>query len=279
MTRESVRPYLMILPSAALFAALFIAPFLYFFVVSFWQFRSYRLVHDLTGLNYAEVIRDYLPIMWFTLQMAFVIALCSLVLGFVYAYLIRFRSGAFGPLLLFVALVTLFGGYLMKVYAWRTILGTEGIINSLLLNTGVISHPITWLLYNPPAVVITLTHFLFPFAVLPIVASMRSIRDIEIEAARDLGASSWRILADHILPRCRTGIIAAFVLPFLIACGDWVTPILVGGRMTMLGNLIAAQFGEFVNWPLGAAMSFSLLGAALAIIAAFAALTKVLEPR
>src|SRR4051794_41540683 len=102
MTRERFRPYLLILPSAALFAALFIAPFVYFFVVSFWQFRSYRLVHDLTGLNYAEVVRDYLPIMLFTLQMAFVIALCSLVLGFVYAYLIRFRSGAFGPLLLFI---------------------------------------------------------------------------------------------------------------------------------------------------------------------------------
>ena len=81
------------------------------------------------------------------------------------------------------------------------------------------------------------------------------------------------------MPRCRSGIIAGFVLPFLIACGDWVTPVLVGGRMTMLGNLIAAQFGEFLNWPLGAAMSFSLLGAALAVIAAFVALTGLVRPR
>ena len=259
--------------------ALFVAPFMYFFMVSLWQFRLYRLVHDVTFANYAEVFRDYLPLLVYTLQIATAIAVCALLVGFLYAFLIRFKSGSLGPLLLFIALVTLFGGYLMKVYAWRTILGTEGIVNTLLLNTGLTSEPITWLLYNPAAVVITLTHFLFPFAVLPIVASMRNIRDIEIEAARDLGATPWRILVDHILPRCRTGIIAGFVLPFLIACGDWVTPILVGGSMTMLGNLVAAQFGEFVNWPLGAAMSFSLLGAAMVVIAAFIALTRVLEPR
>jgi spermidine/putrescine transport system permease protein len=128
-------------------------------------------------------------------------------------------------------------------------------------------------------VIITLTHFLCPFSVLPLAAVMRSIGDVELEAARDLGASSWRILIDHILPRCRSGIVAAFVLPFLIACGDWVTPVLVGGRMTMLGNLIAAQFGEFLNWPLGAAMSFSLLAAALLVIAAFATLTGLVRPR
>ena len=273
------RPYLLLVPSVGVFGALFVAPFIYFFIVSFWQFRSYRLVHDATLANYAEVIHGFLPLLLFTLEMATAIAVCALLVGFAYAFLIRFKSGSLGPLLLFIALVTLFGGYLMKIYAWRTILGTEGIVNTLLLNTGLTSEPVTWLLYNPAAVVVTLTHFLFPFAVLPIVASMRGIRDIEIEAARDLGASPWRILVDHILPRCRMGIIAGFVLPFLIACGDWVTPILVGGRMTMLGNLIAAQFGEFLNWPLGAAMSFSLLGAAMVVIAAFVALTRVLEPR
>ena len=223
--------------------------------------------------------RDYLPLGLYTLRIAAIIALCSLVAGFVYAYLIRFRAGAFGPILLFIALISLFGGYLMKIYAWRTILGTEGIVNGTLLGLGIIHQPLTWLLYNPAAVVLTLVHFLFPFSVLPIVASMRAITDTEIEAARDLGASRWRIVSDHVLPRCRTGIIAAFAIPFLLACGDWVTPILVGGRMTMLGNLVAAQFGEFLNWPLGAAMSFSLLAAAALVIAAFAALTKLLEPR
>ena len=80
---------------------------------------------------------------------------------------------------------------------------------------------------------------------LPIAASMRGIHDSELESARDLGAPFTAILFDHVIPRCKTGITTGFALCFLIACGDWVTPVLVGGRMTMLGNLIAAQFGEF----------------------------------
>ena len=85
----------------------------------------------------------------------------------------RFKAGRFGSVMLFVALISLFGGYLMKVYAWRTILGTEGIINNALMALGIVSEPVTWLLYNPPSVVLTLTNFLFPFAMLPIAAAMR----------------------------------------------------------------------------------------------------------
>lgn len=279
MARHQLRACLLILPSAGVFTGLFVIPFAYFFLVSFWQFRNYALVRELTLANYQEVLTTYLGLALYTLMMAAIIAGSALVLGFVYAYIARFKAGRFGPALLFLALVTLFGGYLMKIYAWRTILGIEGIINNALMSSGLVSEPVTWLLYNPKAVVITLTHFLFPFAMLPVFAAMRGIADSEIEAARDLGASRLRILVDHIIPRSKTGIIAGFVLAFLIACGDWVTPVLVGGRMTMLGNLIAAQFGEFLNWPLGAAMSFTLLVAAVGVIAAFALLSRMAEPR
>jgi spermidine/putrescine transport system permease protein len=128
-------------------------------------------------------------------------------------------------------------------------------------------------------VVLTLTNFLFPFAMLPIFASMQSIQDSELESARDLGAPWTAILFDHVVPRCKTGIVTGFALCFLISCGDWVTPVLVGGRMTMLGNLIAAQFGEFLNWPLGAAMSFSLLAAAFLVVLAFSQLMRIFDAR
>jgi spermidine/putrescine transport system permease protein len=279
MTAASRRSKLLLAPSAGLFGLLFVVPFLYFFLVSFWDFKFYKLIRVFQFTNYEIVFGQFLPVLLFTLAVAGAIALCSLVTGFVYAYIIRFKSGSFGPILLFIALVTLFGGYLMKIYAWRTILGNEGIINTVLTRLGLVSEPVSWLLYSPPAVVITLTHFLFPFSVLPIVASMRGIRDIEVEAAADLGASPWRIAIDQIIPRCRTGILAAFVIPFLIACGDWVTPVLVGGRMTLLGNLISSQFGDFTNWPLGAAMSFTLLAAAGCVIALFALLLRAFSPR
>jgi spermidine/putrescine transport system permease protein len=273
------RSALLVAPSLLIFIGLFIAPTLYFLLVSFWRFESYELIREFNLDNYREVAADYLRLGIYTLVIAGIISLLAVTLGFVYAYVARFNAGRFGSVMLFVALISLFGGYLMKVYAWRTILGMEGIINNALLASGIVSEPVTWLLYNPPSVVLTLTNFLFPFAMLPIFASMQSIQDSELESARDLGAPWTAILFDHVVPRCKTGIITGFALCFLISCGDWVTPVLVGGRMTMLGNLIAAQFGEFLNWPLGAAMSFSLLAAAFLVVLAFSQLMRIFDAR
>jgi spermidine/putrescine transport system permease protein len=273
------RSALLVAPSLLIFTGLFIAPTLYFLLVSFWRFESYELIREFNLDNYREVAADYLRLGIYTLVIAGIISLLAVTLGFVYAYVARFNAGRFGSVMLFVALISLFGGYLMKVYAWRTILGMEGIINNALLASGIVSEPVTWLLYNPPSVVLTLTNFLFPFAMLPIFASMQSIQDSELESARDLGAPWTAILFDHVVPRCKTGIITGFALCFLISCGDWVTPVLVGGRMTMLGNLIAAQFGEFLNWPLGAAMSFSLLAAAFLVVLAFSQLMRIFDAR
>ena len=273
------RSALLVAPSLLIFTRLFIAPTLYFLLVSFWRFESYELIKEFNLDNYREVAVDYLRLGIYTLVIAGIISLLAVTLGFIYAYVARFKAGRFGSVMLFVAVISLFGGYLMKVYAWRTILGTEGIINNALLALGIVSKPVTWLLYNPPSVVLTLTNFLFPFAMLPIFASMQSIQDSELESARDLGAPWTAILFDHVVPRCKTGIVTGFALCFLISCGDWVTPVLVGGRMTMLGNLIAAQFGEFLDWPLGAAMSFSLLAAAFLVVLAFSQLMRIFDAR
>jgi spermidine/putrescine transport system permease protein len=279
MTERRFAPYLLILPSLAVLATLYLAPIGYFLVVSFWQVENYRIAHDFTLANYQAVIGEYLPVGLLTLRLAAIVAACTTVLGFAYAYIIRFKAGRFGPVLLFAALITLFGGYLMKIYAWKTILGVEGILNTAFLQLGLVSTPITVLLYNPGTVVVTLANFLLPLAILPIYASLRSVQDIELEVARDLGAGGWRILVDIIVPRCRSGLVTAFAFCFLIACGDWVTPTLVGGKMSMVGNLIAHQFGEFFDWPLGAAMSFSVLLSGGLVLAASAGLMQLWRPR
>jgi spermidine/putrescine transport system permease protein len=105
--------------------------------------------------------------------------------------------------------------------------------------------------------------------VLPIYASMRGIADSEVEAARDLGAGRWQILSTVIVPRCQSGIVAGFSFVFLMVAGDYVTPLLVGGKLTMIGNLIAPQFGAQFNLTLGAAMSIVMLIAAVAVISLF----------
>jgi spermidine/putrescine transport system permease protein len=258
--------YLLLAPAGLIFGTLFVLPLAYFVVISFWRVVLFKPKPAFTFANYAQVFDLHLRTLLFTLALALIIALLTTGLGFVYAYLIRFKAGRWGPTLLFVALITLFGGYLMKIYSWMTILGITGVLNTALRALGIVDEPLPWLFYNVGAVIVTLVNFLMPLAILPIYASMRGITDIEMEAARDLGAGGWRRFSDIVVPRSHTGIMAGFALCFLLAAGDYLTPQLVGGKVNMIGVQIAPQFGGLGNWPMGSAMSFVTLGSSLAVI-------------
>jgi spermidine/putrescine transport system permease protein len=264
MREHRIRALLMA-PATAIFFVLFVLPLAYFFVISFWRKVLFAMQPDFTFANYGQVYDQHRATLVFTLGLAFIVAALTATLGFFYAYIIRFKAGRWGPALLFISLITMFGGYLVKIYAWMTILGIKGVLNSALLALGVIDEPLTWLYYNAGAVVVTLVNFSLPLAILPIYASMRGITDIELEAARDLGAGGWRSFADIVVPRSRIGITAAFGLTFLLAGGDYLTPQLVGGKVNMIGVQISAQFGLIFNWPMGAAMSFVTLGSSSAV--------------
>ena len=279
MQRSRLGAYFLIAPAVTVLGVLFVAPFFYFFLVSFWRVKNYRVVRDFSLGNYAEGFGEYLNLGLYTLFVASIIGVLTTVLGFVYSYIIRFKAGAWGPVLLLISLVTLFGGYLIKIYAWKTILGNEGIINSLLITLGLVEGPIPVLLYSPGSVVVTLIYFLLPLAVVPIYASLRDITDMEVEAARDLGATTPQILAGIIVPRGRAGLVAAFAFCFLIAAGDFVTPTLVGGKMQLMGNVIAYQYGVYFDWPLGAALSFSFMAAVLLVIVVTGLLMSLWRPR
>ena len=175
---------------------------------------------------------------------------------------------------------TLFGGYLVKIYAWKTILGKQGIVNSLLVSLDIVDEPLTVFIFNPGAVGITLVHFLLPLAVLPIYGSLRGVSEISLEAARDLGASSWRVFADIVVPQCRTGLLASFAFTFLISAGDYVTPRLLGGPDTaMIGSFIESAFGLRLDWPLGSAMSYTILVICLFMVLAVRSLANAWKPR
>ncbi len=270
---------LLLLPAGLVFAALFVAPSIFYFIVSFWSVRLYKMRPDFTFANYVKAIDQNWKVLLFTLELAFVIGLAATILGFIFAYIVRFKAGRWGPLLLFAAVITLFGGYLMKIYAWKTILGREGVLNTALIGLGIVDEPVGALFYNPGAVIVTLIHFLLPFAILPIYSSLRGVSDIELESARDLGAGGWRILADIVVPRCHTGLLAGFAFCFLLAVGDYVTPALVGGTISMIGSVIASQFGQALNPPLGSATSFLMLAASFAIVMAMNLVLRAWRPR
>jgi spermidine/putrescine transport system permease protein len=270
---------LLLAPAVFIFAALFVAPLLYFLVISFWTVRARVMRPAFSPSNYIETWNEYGGVLAYSLVIAAIIAACTTILAFAFAYAIRFKLGRFAGIFLLLTLVTLFGGYLVKVYAWKSILGTEGVLNKALLALGLIEEPLGALLYSANGVVITLTYFLLPFAVLPIYGSLRAVKDVTLEAARDVGARPFAVVRDVVLPQCQGGLLTAFTLSFLISAGDYVTPRFVGGGSALIGTFIENQFSIGFNWPLGSAMAFTTMAATLLIVLAVRrALARVLRP-
>ncbi len=166
-------------------------------------------------------------------------------------------------------MVTLFGGYLVKIYAWKSILGADGIAQP---GPDAARHPRcarALAALQPRRRHRDAVHFLLPFAILPLYASLRNVSIATLEAARDLGATPTQTFWRVVVPQCRAGLFAAFAFIFLLAAGDYVTPLLIGGTAgSMLGQFIALEFSTRFNWPAGAAMSFGLLGASLLVLGA-----------
>jgi spermidine/putrescine transport system permease protein len=256
-------------PAFLLLTLLFAVPMALLFIVSFWSVRSFRLTPGFSLDAYLRVFSDFSGVLAATLAIGLAVAALTTGLGFLFAYGARFHAGRHGETLTVIVMLTLFGGYLTKIYAWKSILAQDGFINASLMALGIIGAPLGWLIFSPFAVIVALTHFLLPFAILPLHAELRNVPDATLEAARDLGASRAQRLWHVVLPQVRRGLFAAFALTFLAAAGDYVTPLFLGsGGGMMLGQFIALEFSTRFNWPGGAAMSFTLMAACGLVIAA-----------
>ena len=261
------------LAPVSLFLGLFLlAPLGVFLVYSFWVTRSYQLVSDWTVSNYVDTLKDstYRALFWKTLEIALLAAAITTVVAYAFAHVIRFHLRRYQEPLLFLVMVALFSGYLVRIYAWRTILGDEGIINSALKRLGLIDQPLSFLLYSRTAAIIVFVNFLAPLAILPIYAALQNVRQEEVEAARDLGAGAFSAFRKVTLPLAWNGVFAAFSLTFIISAGDYVTPQLVGGTSgSMIGRAVVDSFGITFAWPVGSALSFLTLAVTLALLAVF----------
>jgi spermidine/putrescine transport system permease protein len=164
--------------------------------------------------------------------------------------------------MLWIILMTLpfWTSYLLRVFAWKVVLGYNGVINSGLISLGVIDKPLEVLIYSPTAVVLTLAHAWAAFAILPIYVSLEKIDKSLLEAAADLGDGPVARFLRVTLPLSLPGVIAAMLMIFIPTVGDYVTPALVGGPDgIMMANLIAAQFGNVNDWPMGAALAIGMM--------------------
>jgi len=210
-----------------------------------------------TLAQYAQVLgrASYRVIFWRSLAISGLVTLVTVALAYPMAYFVAFHARHKFVWLLALT-IPFWTSYLLRVFAWKVILGFNGVINSGLMRLHLIDQPVAALLYNPFAVVVTLAHAWAAFAILPIYVSLEKIDRSLLEAASDLGDSRLRRFLRITLPLSMPGVIGAAILIFVPTTGDYVTPALVGGPAgTMIANLIEVQFNQVGNWPLGAALA------------------------
>jgi len=211
----------------------------------------------------------YLILIVRSIGIGLITALVTVILSYPVAYAMVFRMDEGREVILMLMILSLFSSYLVRVYAWKTILGATGVINGLLMSVGLVEEPIRWLMYSKFAVIVTLISVFFPIAVLPIYSVLMNISHSLLEASRDLGAGPAKTFLKVTLPLSMSGVIAGFVFTFVLTAGDYITPALLGGSDgQMIGNAIVSQFGVASNWPLGSAITFFVVVVFMLIFAA-----------
>ncbi|GLQ80810.1 spermidine/putrescine ABC transporter permease [Mesorhizobium huakuii] len=263
-------------PAATYMLLFFVVPAILLFSYSFWISSGFRIVPDFVLTNYISAIRSplFLRVTYNAIVIGLVTASVTLCLSIPVGYYLTYVARS--KIIFYLILVTWFSSYLVRIYAWRTLLGTNGLLNAVLLQLGIVDTPVQAFLFSPFAVAITLTHIYLPFAILMVVSAMSEIKAELIEASRDLGTSALGAFFRVVAPNAAQGLIGAFMLTFILVAGDYVTPQMVGGSSGQTtGLLIADQFRKTGNWPLGAAQAFLMFLVSLVIYALVLALGRL----
>ena len=206
-----------------------------------------------------SVAAAHVTIFWRSIKLAIVTTIATLALGFPTAYFMATRSEKTRDLWLFLITIPFWTNLLIRTFAVLQIIRNEGIINTVLLKLGIISAPIQ-ILFTDTAILIGMAYVYLPLMVLPIYASMEKLDFRLVEAGYDLYATRFKVLRKIIFPLVKPGVIAGSILVFIPALGAYVTPsVLGGGKNMMLSNLIELQFGQGRNWPLGSALSITVM--------------------
>jgi spermidine/putrescine transport system permease protein len=264
------------LPGLAWLALFFLIPLGIVLVVSLGDNDRFgAILLDTPSLdNYGAALDPVLlPTVWNSLRFAFATTVLCLIIGYPVAYWISRYGGRHKTLLLVLVMLPFWTSYLIRTYAWITILGDVGVINSLLLELGVIDEAIV-LVNTDLSVIIGMTYGFLPFAILPLFVSIDRLDDSLVAAARDLYASGRAAFRHVTLPLTMPGIIAASILTFIPSIGDFVTPDILGGaETTTIAKIIQSQFLGARDWPAGAALGFLMM--AVTIIASLAVIRSL----
>jgi ABC-type spermidine/putrescine transport system permease subunit I len=269
--RHSLLGMLPALPLIAWVVAFILAPMGIMAVFSLWRYRNFDLEPIWNLDNYRAVFTQpvYARVMGRTLEIAALVTLGCIGVAYPFAYFLARRVRRWQGALIVLVMVPFWTSFLIRTYAWMSILASNGVINSLLRWLGLVEHPVQ-LLYTMTAVVVAGVYLYLPFAVLSIYTSLEKLGTSLEEAAMDLGAGPWTTFRRVTFPLSLAGVQAAVIFVFVPTLGLFVTPALLGGaNATMIGNLQVTIFKTSLDFALGSAVSFVVLGVALVAVVAF----------
>jgi putative spermidine/putrescine transport system permease protein len=245
-------------------------------LTSLWQQDVFtaKLVHTWTFDNYKKLFGEgglWMRVYGRTVLLAAIVTLIDIALALPLAwFMARIVSPKYRTFMFLLVVVPLWSSILVRIFAWRTILGSAGLLNGFLMDVGIISHPSSAFLYNNDAIALTWSYVWLPFMVLPVFTALEKIPDSYLEASRDLGGSAWTTFRRVIFPLALPGIVAGSIFVFALSMGDFVAPQLVGGGSQVLGGAIRDRFGVAADFPFGAALA----SLTLVTLVAFLSITR-----
>jgi spermidine/putrescine transport system permease protein len=278
----------LLLGPALVWAVIFVfVPCAIMMLMSFWQVRDEHIVRVLTWHNYQRIFHRYVyyGTLLHSIRIAGAATGLALLLALPMAYITSFKIGRWKTIVFPLIVVSLWVGYLLRAFSWRLTLGDRGILNGVLLSSGVINAPSEMLLYSPVSVLVALTNLAVPFALIPIFTAFEQVPRPLLDAAADLGAGPVTRFLCVTFPLALHGVVLGAEFAFILTFGDFLAPALVGGPTGMMAaNLVASEFGASFQWPLGCALSVLMFVAvvffmALAQFVQWLVLRPVAAPR
>lgn len=263
-------PYLLVTPQTLVFLAFLIFPIVMIVVVSFWQFNGFAMVPAFSVENYVTALTSVVTLRTFlnTFKFVMLVWFFTLVIGYLVAYFLAFHihNLRWQVILFLLCTVPFWTSNIIRNISWIPVLGKEGLVNSFLMQAGIIQQPLEFLLFSDFAVVLGMVHLFTFFMIAPIFNSLMRIDRNLITAASDMGASGFQIFKEVVLPLSAPGIAIGSIFIVTLVMGEFVTVRLMGGGQTAsVGKLIQTQIGS-VQYPLAAANAVILLLVTLIVV-------------
>jgi len=260
-----------LVPPLLWFIVFMVIPYclLFYYSLGSTEYMTFKPGLSLSNLVKVFTAEPYLSVLLKSARIGALTAVGATVIGYPLAFCLAFhtRTPRAKFLIYLLVIVPWWAAYLVKAYAWKTILGTNGLLNALLLKLHLIQQPLTLLLYNEFSVVLTLVYIFTPFAILSIYAQLERIPTSIVEAASNLGASTFEILTRIIIPLSLPGVLAGAIITFSLATGDFIAPALVGGPSAiMISNVVINLLGVAFDWPMAASIGIVVIGVGTALI-------------